>query len=92
MTETLQIAIDNAGNITIPAELKNRLGLKPGMAFIVELDNNGEMHLRLQSSEPELINKGGVLVVTSHAEDDLSDAVANSREERVATLTKRLGL
>ena len=93
MNKAIDITMDSTDHIIIPSEVKSRLGLKPGMTFIVETDKHGNLWLRLQPSEPVLINKDGVLVVAGQsAGEDLTDAVRHSREERIESLVERVGL
>ena len=93
MNKATDINVDPTGHIVIPPEVKSRLGLKPGMTFIVETDEHGNLQLRLQPSEPVLINKGGVLVVASQSTgENLADAVRRNREERIEVLAERVGL
>jgi len=63
MNQVIEISLDDLGRIVIPAELQSHLGLSPGMTLIVEQGDNDGLRLRLLPESPELIEKGGVLVV-----------------------------
>jgi bifunctional DNA-binding transcriptional regulator/antitoxin component of YhaV-PrlF toxin-antitoxin module len=92
MSELIEVSVDNQGCIMIPVEIQDRLGLSPGMTLVVEECEKGEMCLRVQREIPELLDKQGVLVVTSGAVGDLTDAVGRERAERVYELMQRADL
>jgi AbrB family looped-hinge helix DNA binding protein len=96
MTETIQVKIDDQGDIVIPAEIRERLGVTQGMTFIAQVGEQGQLHLRAQQELPEVIEEDGVLIVTSPLSPDiessellshnLMDAVRQHRERRLASL------
>jgi bifunctional DNA-binding transcriptional regulator/antitoxin component of YhaV-PrlF toxin-antitoxin module len=70
------ILLDENGRILIPAALKQRLGLLPGMHLVVEPGEEESVCLRVESNLPQLVDKGGVLVVASQTSaDEQSDAL-----------------
>lgn len=72
--ERVELNIDRSGQLILPKELQEKL--EPGIAFIVETRHNGVIALRIErlpnsslvreeiTSQPELIDKQGVLVVS----------------------------
>jgi AbrB family looped-hinge helix DNA binding protein len=96
MSDTIQVEIDDQGDIIIPAEIRERLGLKRGMTFVAEGGEQGQLHLRAQQALPQVIEEDGVLIVTSPLSPDienpellshtLADAVRQHRERRLASL------
>ena len=82
MSEAIQVSVDDDGRIVIPAALRDRLRLWPGMTLIVEPAEDGSV--RLQSPMPTpLACEGGVLVAQCEPLEDLTDIVARHREERI---------
>lgn len=73
MSQVIEVSLDDLGRILIPAPLRRRLGLSPGMTLVVETEEKGGVRLRLESTPPTLVNKGGVLVVRADPIGDLSD-------------------
>jgi len=96
MSEAIQVEIDDRGDIVIPAAIRERLGLVQGMTLIAEGGEQGQLHLRVQQDLPQVIEEEGLLIVTSplnpDAESpgllscDLTDAVRQHRERRLASL------
>lgn len=87
------ILLDENGRILIPAALKRRLGLLPGMHLVVESGEEESVRLRVESNLPQLVDKDGVLVVASQtsAEDqrdalmsDWTDITRGERDRRVS--------
>jgi len=92
MSQVIQVSLDNRGHILIPAALRRRLGLSPGMTLIVEEVDNRSVCLRVQSEMPALVDKGGVLVVKVEPRGDLTDVVRQERDRRVSDLSQQTGL
>jgi AbrB family looped-hinge helix DNA binding protein len=96
MSEAIQVQIDDRGDIVIPAEIRERLGLVKGMTFIAEDGEQGQLHLRAQQELPQVIEEDGVLIVTSPLSPEvespelsprsLTDAVREHREQRLTSL------
>jgi len=92
MSQVVQISLDNRGHILIPATLRRRLGLSPGMTLVVEEADNRGVRLRIQPETPLLVNKGGVLVVRAKPLSDMTDITRRERNGRVTDLLQRAGL
>jgi AbrB family looped-hinge helix DNA binding protein len=96
MSEAIQVQLDDQGDIVIPAEIRERLGLTQGMTFVAEDGEQGQLHLRAQQKLPQVIEEDGVLIVTSPLSPEvadpellshsLTDAVREHREQRLASL------
>jgi len=52
MAQAIEVTIDNHGGIMLPRELKNRLGLLPGMTMVVEKNDSEGVCLRVQAESP----------------------------------------
>jgi AbrB family looped-hinge helix DNA binding protein len=92
MSEQIAGAVDDQGCIMIPSEIQDLLGLSPGMTLRVEARGEGQLCLRVLKEFPELVEKQGVLVVTSKADDNLTKALEHEREQRLSELSRRTGL
>ena len=96
MSEAIQIKIDDQGDMIIPAEIRERLGLTQGMTFVAEGEEQGQLCLRAQQALPQVIEEDGILIVTSplspNAESrelvshSLTDVVRQHRQRRLASL------
>jgi len=89
MGQTIEVSIDNHGGILLPQELKNRLGLLPGMTMIVEGNDDDRVCLRVRADSPELVDKQGILVVREETSADLANITRHARDQRVTDLHKR---
>lgn len=92
MTDPIEVSVDSQGCITIPEDVRDRLGLTPGMTLTVEEDEKGAICLRVQKDVPEIVDKRGVLVVRSEAAGDLAEAAEGERGRRLSVLMERTGL
>lgn len=92
MNETIQISLDEIGNILIPVSIRERLHLSPGMTLVVEKGELGGVRLRVQTKQTSLVEKDGVLVAHVTALSDLSDITRHERDRRVFGLLQRAGL
>jgi AbrB family looped-hinge helix DNA binding protein len=92
MAELIEVSVDKRGCIMIRAEIRQRLGLAPGMTLVVEECEKGEICLRVQTEFPELVDKEGVLVVRSGATGDLTEAVEREHDRRLSDLLQRVRL
>jgi len=90
MNRVIKVSLDDLGRILIPAELRSRLGLAPGMTLIVEKGDDDGVRLRPQSESPELVEKEGVLVVRAKPLGDLADITRHERDRRVSDLVQRV--
>jgi bifunctional DNA-binding transcriptional regulator/antitoxin component of YhaV-PrlF toxin-antitoxin module len=98
MSEMLQVSIDKQGRIVLPQTFQERMGLVQGMTLVVEDGEKGDLCLRVQEKEkastmvPSLVEKQGVLVVTSAAQGNLTDITTCEREQRITELVQRTEL
>ncbi|MBU4225107.1 MAG: division/cell wall cluster transcriptional repressor MraZ [Chloroflexi bacterium] len=92
MNRTIEVSLDDAGRILIPAKSRNRLGLAPGMMLVVETGEKGSVRLRIQPGTPTLIDKNGILVVRARPLGDLADVTRRERDSRVNDLMQRAAL
>jgi AbrB family looped-hinge helix DNA binding protein len=92
MTQVFQISLDEVGRILVPASVRERLNLSPGMTLIVEKGEKGGVQLRLQSKPTALVEKDGLLVARVTALSDLTDNTRHERDRRVFDLLQRVGL
>ncbi len=58
MKQAIQISLDDLGRILIPAPLRERLRLSPGMTLIVESGEQGGVRLRPQPESTPLVEAG----------------------------------
>ncbi len=84
MLQTVQVSLDERGQIIISEPLRTRLGLMPGMALIVEQEDAHSVRLR-----PQLIDEGGILVALGEPVGNLLDVVREERERYLAELARR---
>jgi bifunctional DNA-binding transcriptional regulator/antitoxin component of YhaV-PrlF toxin-antitoxin module len=89
MGQTIEVSIDNQGGILLPQELKNRLGLSPGMTMLVEEDDQERVCLRVRTESPKLVDKQGVIVVRAEISDDLTNITRRERDYRLSDLLHR---
>lgn len=92
MNETIQISLDEIGDLLIPVSIRERLHLAPGMTLVVEKGEQGGVRLRIQEKKSALVKKGGVLVARVAALSELSDVTRNERDRRVFDLLQRAGM
>jgi len=86
----MQATLDKFGRIVIPKRVRDDLGLEPGSVLKVE-ERGEEILLTPLGEDPAAVLewKGGVLVFTGEALEDLTDVVERDREERLARLAGR---
>jgi AbrB family looped-hinge helix DNA binding protein len=90
MNRVIEVSLDDLGRILIPAELRGRLGLSPGMTLIVEKGEKDGVRLRPGSESPELVEKEGVLVIRAQPLGDLDNVTRRERDRRVSDLLQRV--
>lgn len=90
MNRVIEVSLDDLGRILIPAELRGRLGLSPGMTLIVEKGEKDGVRLRPESESLELVEKEGVLVVRAEPLGDLGNVTRRERDRRVFDLLQRV--
>jgi len=92
MKQAIQISLDEMGRILIPAFLRERLKLSPGMTLVVEPGEQDDLRLRVESSSSVLAEKDGLLVARVSSLSDLTNSVRHERDRRVFDLLERAGL
>ncbi|MFL5802551.1 MAG: AbrB family transcriptional regulator [Roseiflexaceae bacterium] len=90
MSTVIEVEVDEANRILIPADLQNRLGLQPGMTLVVQEGQDG-VALHVQAESPVLVDKGGVLVAQVEPIGDMIDIVRQERDHRIIDLLHRVG-
>ena len=90
MSQTIEVVLDDQGRLVLPAAAQRQLGLIPGMTLIVEQETADTTYLRVQSEQPRLIDRQGILVVQSQPVADLTDIVRQHREQRAADLLQHI--
>jgi len=90
MSQTIEVVLDDQGRLVLPAAAQRQLGLTPGMTLIVEQETADTTYLRVQSEQPRLIDRQGILVVQSQPVADLTDIVRQHREQRAADLLQHI--
>ena len=83
----METSLDRFGRIVIPKKIREDFNLKAGSPIRIE---EGEQTIILKPihGEPNLHVKDGVLVFTGTPLEDLGDAVAKHREERMKSIRK----
>jgi len=92
MQQAIQISLDEWGRILIPAPIRERLHLSPGMTMVVERGEQGGVRLRVQAAPTVLVDKGGIWVARVKPFGDLANITRNERDRRVFELLQRAGL
>ena len=86
----VEVTVQTDGTIQIPAEVSERLGIRPGTRLALDEGNDdGAIHLRVLPVEAQLIELDGVWVIRSrfsHPEDRGVDWIARIREGRDASI------
>lgn len=91
MAQAIEVTIDNHGGIMLPRELKNRLGLLPGMTMVVEKNDSEGVCLRVQAESPRLVDKQGIIVIRAESSEDLTNVISSTRDQRLSELLNRSG-
>lgn len=92
MAQIIQVSLDEWGSILIPASLRERLHLTPGMTLVVEKGEQGGVRLRVQPKPTTLIEKDGLLVARVTALGNLTNVTRNERDQRVFDLLQRVSV
>jgi len=92
MNHPIQITLDDLGRIFIPASLRKRLGLKPGMMLVVENAEQDGVQLRVQEEPSGIVEKEGFLVFAGEPLGDITNLVQDERARRNQELIRRAGL
>lgn len=86
MNQIIEAVVDQTGNIQIPENFHEELGLAPGKKWRVERHKDGELSLHpVLSEESPLVYENGVLVFNGTVDDEVAKnwlAIINSHRER----------
>jgi len=83
----METSLDRFGRIVIPKKIREDFNLKAGSPIRIE-EGEEETILKPVYGEPNLHVKDGVLVFTGTPLEDLGDALARHREERMKSIRK----
>jgi bifunctional DNA-binding transcriptional regulator/antitoxin component of YhaV-PrlF toxin-antitoxin module len=89
MSDVIEVELDELNRILISPDLRQRLGLTPGMTLIVEEDRSGRMALHIQPESALVIDKGGVLVASVELLGDITDVVRQERDRQALDSVQR---
>lgn len=92
MGEQVEVVLDDQGRLVLPSRLQRRLGLEQGMALIVEHATSDAAYLKVQEAEPQIVDKGGVLVVQTQPSEELESSTRHDRDRRAQELLRRTGV
>ena len=84
----MKTTLDRFGRVVVPKELRERLGLKPGVEMDID-EHENEVVMKRREHETPLELEEGVLVLTGAATGDMMDAVRIHRKERLQKLVPR---
>ncbi len=90
MSQVIEVVLNDKGHLSIPADAQKRLGLLPGMHLIVEPGEEGRVQLRIQNTEPTIIEKEGVLVLRTAPINNFDTIVQRERAQRLSELLRRV--
>jgi AbrB family looped-hinge helix DNA binding protein len=86
----IEITVAADGKIEIPADVSERLGIRPGTRLALEGEQEeGRISLRVLPAEGQLVEKEGIWVIRSRYRDSEAkeiDWVAGVRAERSASV------
>lgn len=83
MNQRIKVELDDHGHLVVPHQLQQRLGLFTGTTLVVEYETTEAAYLRVQTAEPLLVDKNGVLVVQGQTDQDLAKAVQDERNRHI---------
>ncbi len=83
----METSLDRFGRIVIPKKIREDFNLKAGSPIRIE-EGDQAIILKPIHGEPNLHVKDGVLVFTGTPLEDLGDALARHREERMKSIRK----
>jgi AbrB family looped-hinge helix DNA binding protein len=85
--DEMETSLDRFGRIVIPKKIREDFNLKAGTPIRIE-ESEQAIILTPVHGEPSLHVKDGVLVFSGTPIEDLSDALAKHREERIKSIRK----
>jgi len=77
----VEVTVDECGRILMPEDMRNELGIAPGMRLNVEQIGQ-DILLHMPAAEPVLRNEGGVLVYCGQLTGDADAVIQQVREQR----------
>ena len=83
----METTVDRFGRIVIPKKIRDDFNLKAGTAIRLE-ETEQTIILRPVQGESNLRVKDGILVFSGTPLEDLGDALAKHREERIKSVRK----
>ena len=83
----METSVDRFGRILIPKRVRDDFNLKAGTLIRIE-ESDQAIILTPFNGEPNLRVKDGVLVYSGTPMEDLGDALAKHREERIKSSRK----
>ncbi len=83
----METTVDRFGRIVIPKKIRDDFNLKAGAAIRLE-ETEQTIILRPVQGESNLRVKDGVLVFSGTPLEDLGDALAKHRQERIKSIRK----
>ena len=81
----METSVDRFGRIVIPKKIREDFNLESGTPIRIE-ENEQSIILTPVHGEPNLRVKDGVLVFSGISLEDLSDALAKHRENRIKSI------
>ena len=79
----MKTTIDKAGRVVIPATIRERVGLTPGIEIDVRISEGGDITISRPVPPPKLVKISGVTVVRAQTKNPPKiDVVRLIREER----------
>lgn len=80
------VKIDDFGRILIPKQIRDHLGLTPGVTMQLEEKGEEKLIMRVVHEKPTLEISEGVLVFNGTATVDVEETVRELRDERLRKL------
>ena len=78
----METTLDRFGRIVIPKDVRKGMGLEPGS--VLRIENEGQkIVIQPVPTEPQIVEKEGILVFTGVAEGDIASALHEHRQGRV---------
>jgi AbrB family looped-hinge helix DNA binding protein len=81
----METQIDKFGRVLIPKAVRDHLGLKTGSVLYIEEQNQGVI-LKVAENTSLFKVKGGIVVYTGQATDDLESVLEEERDKRLDKL------
>lgn len=89
MSQRIELELDDLGRLVVPHQLQQQLGLFAGTTLVVEHETAEAAYLRVQTAQPQVVNKGGVLVVQANLEQDVTHFVQDERDRHISDMLRR---